>query len=1158
MKKKLELKILLLLLLLMFSLAGCRVANKSEEKLNPVSQAPEVESLKKTSSPDKETVKKSTIKPESKSVFTKLFVYFFPNSEDFILIPDSWENAYGVIESTDSILFLHNNMENIYAPLMEVKRYKSEKVWLNKQEENFYEKDGVYIELGKSDGIIYGAKVFTTNPYRIGDKSNSELAQDFDTVSADFYSFLTTFNFKKISAEVRNKKNDLMNGSAFNLKIVEKLEDEKEPIAISSRIDEKENGVFTRKYGYINKYGEFVIPSIYDEASPFKDGVAIVRKGNYYGVINKEGQIVLDIKYDYLKDYSEGYIVYLEYDTLKEGYMDLQGNILIPAQYQRAYPFSEGKAVVMTTKGLYGYIDKKGKTFIRPRFSYAQPYFQHIAYADGQGKTTYLGADGFPLFDFNKPPMYPETFKSTPFINGVMFKKYFPNEEIEWTEADYYDHMNKVEWLMVNQDNKSITNTTFDQVNYAKENPFFTVKKDDEWLIIDKEANVIEKVDYDMICPENNGFSINKNNQWGFLNKNFEEVIPPLYNTVTEFHNGIATAELCGLKLFINDKGDIFYCAVDHEETHRDNLVKIPFEMTDITGANAIQIFDYRMEDFEKAFSGSYYTASNNLEHSNLDLCFEKAGIQLSFIGNVPRLIEMTAYDEVLIGDSMDKVLATIKSGSKTIGKHELNYNIGGHLLRFQLSDNERVDRIILYCLEESARYFRNVESDKEINDEYDSLEMTFTLSKDNQVTPIKEGDKPLKLLKWVNGRLKLYLDIELLMDYIGGDYSLNEQTGTIRIDYLESIYYYKNKFWQNKNGDYFEEGDGTFVLNGRCYLEASYIHDFFEYTVVWNQEDNQVSLTYNPDGEMLYPIEELPTNKMLVYTGGRGVLFEQYREVFMVDSIVDIYRRELPVVPDTPNTTGDFKVKIIQNFFATESADYRVSTDDTWSKHYLKQEDTYHRLDDIVRLQAGENILVHDFDEYFPKNLSVEKIAPHISEEALIYQLEEVIESGSKIVYVIDRINNDGKTSLLEIAPSDEPIILCLASLKEVNWLIKNPNKVSIKAIVYGKQWYEFNRSTVAGDIDNIPMYYSDKMLSPRALIIGNQPVSDDYAYNQSKIEKEALKFDEWVRKIFGKQPYSLTYIEKDRTTITDQIILDETYYMYLNEIAERIKERQ
>lgn len=1162
MTKKLDMKILILLLLLMFSLAGCNVANGSEETSNVLTEPPEVESVEKPSSISEEAVVKVESEPESEAefVFTKRLVYFFPNGKDFILIPDSWKDAYGVIEGSDSVLFLHNNTEDIYAPLMKVKMYKSEEAWLNAKEKGANEEDGVYRELGKSDSIIYGAKVFTTNYYQLGDNPNSDLAQAFDSVFADFYHCLNTFNLEAPDSEIRNKKKDLINGSAFTLKMAEKSEEEvdKEPIATMSILEQVENGGFIRKYGYINKYGEFVIPSIYDQAKPFKDGVAIVRKGNYYGLINKEGKTVLDIKYDYLRDYSEGYIVYSEYGTLKEGYMDLEGNIVIPAQYQKAYPFSEGKAVVMTTKGLYGYIDKEGKIFVRPRFKYAEPYFQNTAYADGGGKTTYLGADGLPIFDFIKPALYPETFKSTPLINGVMFKKYFPYDDSEWTEADYYDHMDTVEWLMINKDNKSVTDARFDQVNYAEDNPFFTVLKSGEWLIIDEEANTIGTSDYDMICPENNGFSIQQENQWGLLDKAFKVLIPPLYTTRIDFHNGIGTAELCGMNLFIDEHGQVFHYALDYEEMDRDNLIKIPFDMSDITGANALQLFNYKIEDFEKAFSGEYIIQKKGSEDSDTGLYFHKEGIGISFIGSIPGSIEMSSYDGIVIGDSLDKVLSTLEASPNAISKDELNYKISGHLLSFQSRDNQTVDNITLYCLEHSIRYFRDIESDEEISDLYDSSEMTVTITKDDQVIKSEEGDRPLEMLKWLDGRLILYLDVELLMTYIGGEYRLNEQTGTLRIDYLDSTYYYKNKFWQDKDGNYFEEGDGTLVLNDRCYLEARSIHDFFKYTVVWNQDHNQISLTYNPNKEMLYPITEIPPNKMLVYATASPGVFEEYREVFMVDSFIDIYRRESAVVPDTPHTGGHFRIKIIQKFIAEESADYKIETDDTWSEHYYKQGKTYKPFETIARLQAGENILIHNFDASFPKVLSIEKIAPQISEEALLYQLEDVLKSESKVVYVIDRVNGYGDTSSVEIAPSHEPIVLCLASLKQVNWLIENPENVNIQAIVYGREWYKTDRPTVTGDIDNIPIYYSDKMLAPRALILGNQPVPDDYAYNQSEIEKNMVELDLWIQKTFGKQAYSLTYIEKDEVVTTDQIILDETYYMYLDEITERIKKSQ
>lgn len=51
-------------------------------------------------------------------------------------------------------------------------------------------------------------------------------------------------------------------------------------------------------YGFINIKGDVVIPTIYEDARAFSDGLAAVCKNNKWGYINTKGEIVIPIQYD--------------------------------------------------------------------------------------------------------------------------------------------------------------------------------------------------------------------------------------------------------------------------------------------------------------------------------------------------------------------------------------------------------------------------------------------------------------------------------------------------------------------------------------------------------------------------------------------------------------------------------------------------------------------------------------------------------------------------------------------------------------------------------------------------------------------------------------------------------------------------------------------
>lgn len=180
-------------------------------------------------------------------------------------------------------------------------------------------------------------------------------------------------------------------------------------------IDRPYNGLakvqdrITGKYGFINKKGQLVIPCIYDQAHNFSEGVCnvglIKGKNIYgyhdykYGYINTRGDIVIPIIYDgfwgcfedgYTEVYNDGHGTLLgidgkplpgfswQFDGVrricegfarfdkdgKYGFLNVNGDISIPAIYDFASFFCEGIACVSIYdkygKAKYGAINTDG------------------------------------------------------------------------------------------------------------------------------------------------------------------------------------------------------------------------------------------------------------------------------------------------------------------------------------------------------------------------------------------------------------------------------------------------------------------------------------------------------------------------------------------------------------------------------------------------------------------------------------------------------------------------------------------------------------------------------------------------------------------------------------------------------------------------------
>ena len=106
----------------------------------------------------------------------------------------------------------------------------------------------------------------------------------------------------------------------------------------------------------------------YKNINDFYEGVAIVEANDKKGAINTKGTEIIPCKYGYLGDCSNGMIMFREEPekyTYKYGYLNTKGEIIVPAIYDTARPFSEGFASV-STKAMngMGYINTKGELAI--------------------------------------------------------------------------------------------------------------------------------------------------------------------------------------------------------------------------------------------------------------------------------------------------------------------------------------------------------------------------------------------------------------------------------------------------------------------------------------------------------------------------------------------------------------------------------------------------------------------------------------------------------------------------------------------------------------------------------------------------------------------------------------------------------------------------
>lgn len=127
------------------------------------------------------------------------------------------------------------------------------------------------------------------------------------------------------------------------------------------------------KWGYINKKGNWVIEPQYSLCYEFNEGYAQASQKGKWGIINKKGEWVIAPLYQDITMVKEGILATQEKLGGAWKFVDIQGKQVISDSFERAGNFANGLAPVR--KGdKWGYINKKGEVVIPYQYSGAYEF----------------------------------------------------------------------------------------------------------------------------------------------------------------------------------------------------------------------------------------------------------------------------------------------------------------------------------------------------------------------------------------------------------------------------------------------------------------------------------------------------------------------------------------------------------------------------------------------------------------------------------------------------------------------------------------------------------------------------------------------------------------------------------------------------------------
>ena len=163
------------------------------------------------------------------------------------------------------------------------------------------------------------------------------------------------------------------------------------------------------RYGYVNRMGKYVLEPQYEEALPFSDFLAAVKKDGKWGFINGEGKFVIEPRFENAFLFSDGAAAVEENE--KWGFINRSGKYLVQPKYESAGIFRQGLAAVRW-EGKWGFISKDGEMVVPPKFDQVYFFSEDRSGAQVNGLWGYIDRTG----TFTVPPKYAEAL---PFSQGL-------------------------------------------------------------------------------------------------------------------------------------------------------------------------------------------------------------------------------------------------------------------------------------------------------------------------------------------------------------------------------------------------------------------------------------------------------------------------------------------------------------------------------------------------------------------------------------------------------------------------------------------------------------------------------------------------------------------------------------------------------------------
>ena len=314
----------------------------------------------------------------------------------------------------------------------------------------------------------------------------------------------------------------------------------------------------------------------------FSDGMLCVKYNGKYGYVDVEGEFVIEAQYDNAMPFKNGtalvqigeYIYLIDTEgTVIETYDEDDGvyppqyyTILASLLYGEEIAFSEDLYLYKTANGKFGYKNAEGDRVIAAQFDQALPFQEDVGLAVVMcdGKYGYINESG----DFVVEPIYKNAglfYNGFAIIDGDEGRAFIDTEGnvvSHWYE-DVESFSNGLaavktdgQWGYINEEGKWAIQPQFSGAESFTEDGAAMVLFDGKYGFIDTTGKYIVSPKYDQANNFSEGYAaVCSDGSWSFITLSGEKLTSYKFDRVGDFKNGAAWVEEDDEYGFINTSG---------------------------------------------------------------------------------------------------------------------------------------------------------------------------------------------------------------------------------------------------------------------------------------------------------------------------------------------------------------------------------------------------------------------------------------------------------------------------------------------------------------------------------------------------------------------------------------------------------------------------